>query len=320
MPLLQLSRINLNLLVCLQALLEEQSVSRAARRLCISQSAVSKHLAQLRKVTNDPLFTRTAHGLNPTTRATKIQQELEPLLNSLLQVVQPEEFNPAKCDHYFRIALPENISHLFFKWCMPEIMKAAPNLTLKVQHLSLENLQELSAGRIDFAVIPHDLECGQDKIAGLHRKQMHQDNLVCLVRNNHPCLSEDWNLETWLELGHINIGSVTSRSCIIDQTLDKHGLSRKIVSAVDNFHSATSACESTDLALISSQLWELCAQEKYEVTALPIPLPTEPVNYQLYWHERNHQSPAHQWFREFALQLSKSSGLKPGVNQIPSSL
>ncbi len=69
--------------------------------------------------------------------------------------------------------------------------------------------------------------------------------------------------------------------------------------------------------MISSQLWALYAQEKYEVTTLPIPLAMESVTYELYWHERNHQSQAHQWLREFTLQLARRSGLRPGRNQIP---
>ena len=316
MPLHQLSRINLNLLICLQALLEEQSVSRAARRLCVSQSAVSKHLGQLRQITKDPLFTRTAHGLNPTPRALKIHEELGPLLKKLLRVVEPEEFNPATCSNYFHIALPEPVAHLFFKWCLPSILHAAPNIKIKVQTLTLDVLHNLSSGKVDFALIPHDIDCAQNQIAGLHCQRLHQDNLVCLIRNHHPCLDKEWNIDAWLKLNHISIGSVTRGSPTVDNALVKRDRERQIVVAAENFHSATSICESTDLALVAPNLWALYAREKYEVSALPIPLSMEPVTYELYWHDRNHQSKAHQWLRRYSLKQAKASGLRAGSNRI----
>ena len=311
MTLLKLSRLNLNLLVCLQALLEERNVSKAARRLCVSPSAVSKYLAQLRQMTSDPLFTRTAHGLTPTERALKIQQELAPLLDSMLEIIQPEQFSPAVCDRYFRIALPETVSHAYFKWCLPAILNKAPHVKMKIQNLTLDNLHDLASGRLDFVLIPHDLDCGQNKMAGLHCRKLHKDKLVCLVRQGHPCLNEEWNLDSWLKLNHVGIGTVTSGPLLVDQALAKQDRSRMVVSAVDSFHSATDVCENTDLAVISSQVWAHYAQEKFAVTALPIPIPVEPISYELYWHERNHQDSAHRWLRDFSLDIAKNIGLKP---------
>ena len=101
----QLGRIDLNLLVCLNVLLEERNVTRAASRLCLTQSAVSKSLAKLRTQFDDPLFYRSAHGLNPTPRALFLKPKLEALIYHLESITQPDSFDPKTSDRRFHISL-----------------------------------------------------------------------------------------------------------------------------------------------------------------------------------------------------------------------
>ena len=100
----QLGRIDLNLLIILQVLLEERNGSRAARRLHLSQSAVSKALGRLRETFDDPLFVRSAYGLEPTARALSLQQQLQPILLSLDNLIQPPDFDPTTTEREFVIA------------------------------------------------------------------------------------------------------------------------------------------------------------------------------------------------------------------------
>ena len=302
MSLLELSRINLNLLVCLQALLEERSVTRAAERLSLSQSAVSKSLSRLREITGDELFTRTAHGLLPTARALGLQNQLQPLLGELWSIVQPPNFDPATCDRYFRIALPETANQLIFQKSLSGILKQAPNIKVKINHLKIDDLTKLAAGDLDLVVIPHDLDCGQSRLPGLHCRSLHGDKLVCMVRKDHPCLQKQWNLKSWLEMGHISIGSVTDNLSIVDRTLEQQGLRRNILIAVDDFHSATGICDSTDLAFVSSEQWGDYARPRYQVEVLPLPINIEPITYELYWHQRHHKDGANQWLRSFFIE------------------
>ncbi|EED25787.1 transcriptional regulator, LysR family [Vibrio sp. 16] len=94
MSLEKLVRLDLNLLICLKVLIEELNVTRAAHRLCLSQSAVSKSLAKLRTQFDDPLFVRNAHGLTPTPKALFLKPKLESLIHQLEQITQPEESPP----------------------------------------------------------------------------------------------------------------------------------------------------------------------------------------------------------------------------------
>ncbi|CAM3819656.1 LysR family transcriptional regulator [Parendozoicomonas haliclonae] len=299
MSLLELSRINLNLLVCLQVLLETRSVTLTAERLNLSQSAVSKMLARLRELCSDPLFTRTAHGLLPTERALIMQEQLHPLLEGLWDIVQPHTFQPAECQRHFHIALPESITQNFFQQSLNQILTQAPGVKLNIKNFARSDMAQLTNGQMDILVLPDDLDCGQDRIAGLHSSALHPNTLVCLVRNNHPCLKEPWNLQTWLNLRHVGMEDLISNSSIVDQTLHKLQLKREIVVAVNDFHSATGVCENSELALVCTRPWADYASRHYDVTILPVPITLPQVSYEVYWHQRHHQDPAHQWLRSF---------------------
>ena len=304
MSILDLSRINLNLLTCLQALLEEQSVTLAAEKLCLSQSAVSKNLAQLRQITQDPLFTRTAHGLLPTTRAIQLQRELGPLLDNLWQLVQPQQFDPLRSQRLFRLSLPETTSRLLFQGELPQILASAPGIQFNINNLSMDCSSLLNQGKLDLAVIPHDLDCGQKTVSGLHCRRLHSDSLTCLLREDHPALSQEWSLENWLRLGHISLSSVTLGQSSVDVALEEIGKRRHFAVAVDDFHTATTVCEQSDLCIVTTRNWADYAACRFQVVPKPLPLQVEPITYELYWHERSHKDPAHQWLRNLVREAT----------------
>lgn len=294
----QLSRINLNLLVCFQALLEEQSVSRAAARLHLSQSAVSKNLAQLRGLLGDPLFTRTSHGLQPTHFSEQIQPDLTRVLDQLWQIVQPSTFTPECCDREFRVAFPETAGQMFIPGLMPALLKEAPDVRLSLNALKMDSVDRLVQGELELALIPHDLDLGQERVAGLHRSELYQGEVVCLVRAGHPVLQREWNLEAYLNEAHINIGSLHTGPLIVVDELEKLGSHRKVSAAVDDFLTATVICESTDLVFTTSRSWANYACQRHKVVACPMPLVVAPIVYHLYWHQRSHSDSAHRWLRE----------------------
>ena len=293
----QLSRINLNLLVCLQALLEEKSVSRAALRLNLSQSAVSKNLAQLRRLIGDPLFTRTSHGLQPTYQAEQLQPELEKVLDQLWLLVQPSEFNPALCDRNFRVAFPETAGQKFIPFLLPALLEQAPGVQLTLNALKLDNLEGLMKGELELIIVPHDLDLGQGLVPGLHRSELYQGELVCLMREDHPVLDKEWSLDAYLGENHVNIGSLLGGPVIVEDELQRLGLKRTVRVAVDDFLTATVISESTDLIFTTSRSWADYACKRHKVVCKPFPLVLSPLIYHLYWHKRSHTDRGHQWLR-----------------------
>lgn len=132
----KLARIDLNLLVCLQVLAEELSVTRASSRLHLSQSAVSKSLAKLREQFDDPLFIRTSHGLKPTPKMLFLKPKLETLVDQLELITQPEQFSPQSSEYRFHIAAVESVyplilPHFYQRYsCRAQISISVPTLGL----------------------------------------------------------------------------------------------------------------------------------------------------------------------------------------------
>lgn len=148
----QLDRIDLNLLVTLQVLLEERSVSRAAERLFLTQSAMSKALGRLRDVFDDRLLTRTNSAMVPTPRALELAEQLPQILHSLEALVQPCAFNPMTYEGEFSIIIPEFVGF----WALPEMMarlgKEAPGIRLTTASSAEHQLDLLAEGELDFAI------------------------------------------------------------------------------------------------------------------------------------------------------------------------
>ena len=139
----QLGRIDLNLLIILQVLLEERNGSRAARRLHLSQSAVSKALGRLRETFDDPLFVRSAYGLEPTARALTLQQQLQPILLSLDNLIQPPDFDPANTEREFVIASMDSAFTLFAPLYLSELKRQAPRIRLRYEEWTENSLTEM---------------------------------------------------------------------------------------------------------------------------------------------------------------------------------
>ena len=148
----QLTRIDLNLLVALQVLIEECNVSKAADRLYITQSAMSKTLGRLRDLFDDPLFTRSSHGMIPTPRALELQKELTGLLQGVQSLVAPQEFDPGTFHGEMRIAIPEIIGMGILPALMEELQREAPHLRIVAITRVEQQLDKLAKGDLDIAV------------------------------------------------------------------------------------------------------------------------------------------------------------------------
>ena len=148
----ELLKIDLNLLKSLQVMLEERNVSNAAKRLFITQPAMSKTLARLRSVFDDPLFTRSSHGMQPTPRAMELAQGLESVLIDIQGLVGRSEFDPAQWRGELTIALSEYIGVGMLPTLMGRLQTTAPGLTLNTVTRVEQQLEQLALGGLDFAI------------------------------------------------------------------------------------------------------------------------------------------------------------------------
>ncbi|WOT04902.1 LysR family transcriptional regulator [Shewanella youngdeokensis] len=298
--------LDFNLLRVLEVLLEEQSVTAAAARLNLSQSAVSKQLSKLRETFDDALFERTASGLKATPRALQLAPELREVLRQLDQFTRPSTFNPADSRRRFRMHLVETAYSLTFPHFMPQMLKLAPKVRFNSQTWSHDSMDQLLRCQIDLAITCREW----DKRSLLHMDylpeelayaEITRDKSVCLVRRGHPLLDEPWNLDTFLKYRHLQVAFGGLEHWLLDDVLALDQLYRDIAVNMTDFTGALKTCENSDLIL--------CAPEKYithmmpgnELVCLDVPVDVEPGAYVLVWHKHFNLDPSHKWLRDLII-------------------
>jgi DNA-binding transcriptional LysR family regulator len=189
----ELSRIDLNLLISLNVLLEEKSVSRAAERLFITQPAMSKTLGRLREVFADPLFTRSSHGMQPTPRALELASALESVLHQIQQLVSGQHFDPATWQGELTIALSEYVGIWLLPPLMARLQLHAPGITLKSITRVEHQLQQLASGEVDIAIQIKHSHYGEEFIC----RDLGGGPPVVLARQGHPLTGKTMNWESF---------------------------------------------------------------------------------------------------------------------------
>ena len=183
----ELAKIDLNLLISLQVLLEEQNVSRAAERLFITQPAMSKTLSRLRDLFDDPLFTRASHGMQPTPRAEELALGLSDILTGVRQLVSGKDFDPAAYDGEVTVALSEYIGVTLLPALAARLQAQAPRLNIRIITRVEKQLEQLAVGNLDFSVQLRQAQYSAEFRIG----KLGSSQPVLLLREGHPlCTGE----------------------------------------------------------------------------------------------------------------------------------
>ncbi|MFA1560987.1 LysR family transcriptional regulator [Aliivibrio fischeri] len=306
----KLTKIDLNLLLTLHLLLEEKSVTRAAQRLCLSQSAVSKNLAKLREQFNDPLFSRTAYGLQPTAKARNLQEQLHTLLSHLESITEASNFNPQSSHYRFRLGLVESTYPLLLPHFMSYILNKAPNVMLDTHAWDTNTLKKLQSGEMDIGITGKDLDPKYANITmhtpeDICSKEIYRDSQMCLVRRDHPVLKQEWTLDTYLQQRHVQVRCDGKDQWLLDYKLADRGLERSIGIIVPDFNSAASLCTHTDLVFTApSHFIKLIAQQ-LNLVVLPLPTELPQMAYTLFWHQQKENDAANCWLRNTIINHCK---------------
>lgn len=313
----QLSRFDLNLLVAFDALARTRSVTLAAQRLGVTQSAVSHALRRLRDLLGDPLLVRGRGGMVLTPRAQALVVPLRGGLNTLGRALtEPAEWSPRTAQRAFCLATPDLFDVLVVPRLLARVRSEAPGVDITLVSTDLRRLpDQLESGEVDAAVIPQieELEPSEANSSGLVRRVLFRDRHTCLLRKGHPALrkraadSGKLSLETYAGLSHLVVSPTGSGSGLVDRALEKHGLRRRIALRVPHFYSALAIVASCDLILTAPTGLARVAPEGAGVRTLepPLRLPSHHVN--LVWHERMTKDPGHSWLRELVHDLSREA-------------
>ncbi len=301
---IDISKIDLNLLATLQALLDEGSVTRAARRLGIGQPAASHALARLRELFGDPLFVRSGRGIAPTPRAESLREPLARLLVDVSRLVRHEvTFDAAHSTRAFVLACPDLLAPLLPRMSA-HLHEAAPHARLEVRNRSRDDTHALETGQADLALGP-----GPAQGAGLKTRGLGAIHFGVVARRGHPALGRGHKLraKAWVRYPHVLVRTGSSSTSVVGTALERAGLQRRIGLVVPTFLCAVVAVCETDLLLAAPRelVSPLAARLDLVVVAPPVPVPAVPIV--SLWHERYQADPAHRFFRGVVTQQLEMS-------------
>jgi DNA-binding transcriptional LysR family regulator len=289
----ELRTINLNLLLALDALLEEGSVTRAARRIGLTQSAMSHNLAALRQLFDDPLLVRTPEGMQPTTRAVALQEPLGYLLRDLEHLINQEPaFEPSTSTRTLTIATADFVAVRLVPDLLESLVHAAPGIDLKVRPLPIPNLgAALRMGEVDLVIAPRPPE-DQELASTL----LLEEPWACAVRSGHPILANPLNAENYAALEHVMVSPTGHGASAVDAALEALDLDRRVRCRVHSFLSAPFLLLSSDLVLTAPRS-QLERVQALGLTVLNLPFELPPLKLYAVWHRRFEHAAHHRWIR-----------------------
>ena len=277
---MELSEIDLNLLVLFEVVLEERHVGRAAERLSLSPSAVSHGLGRLRRLLNDPLFVRTPKGVVPTGRATELAAPVADVLarvRGVLATATP--FDPASSTRRFTIGAPDGVAAVFLPPLWAMLRERAPGVDIGLRQLlplpgetTPERawrgaLADLEARAMDVAILPSD-----DIPPRFHRRCLYEEDFVLAVRAGHP-FEQAPSLGRYCRMQHVVVSHTGDAHGFVDEVLARQGRSRRVALTVPNFMFALAVVSSTELITALPRRFAALHAARFDVSSLAPPLP-----------------------------------------------
>ena len=257
---------DLNLLATLEVLLEEGSVARAARRLGLSPSAMSRALARLREATGDPLLVRAGRGLVPTPRALELRERVGPIVQGACEVLRPVvQLDPAKLVRTFTLRTSEGFVETFGPKLVARVGRQAPGVRLRFVQKPDKDSTPLRDGSVDLETGVIDLATSPE----VRTLALFRDGFVGAVRKGHALAKGRMTLARYVASGHISIARQGADQWPITEALQATGRKRETVTIVAGFAIALALARGTDLVASVPARHTLGLREGMHSFALP---------------------------------------------------
>jgi DNA-binding transcriptional LysR family regulator len=297
---MDLRRLDLNLLFVFDTVMRARSVTRAAERLFLTQSAVSSALGRLREQLGDELFVRGPGKLRPTPRAIALEEPIRALLAELQQVLSPPRFEPATERRSFTIATNDYFTAVVLPPLAARVAREAPGIDLHVVPTAGRPLEMLDQREADVVATSWGQLPERFSTAMLL-----SDDYVCLVRRDHPFATKPPTLAQYAAAKHVLVSPRGDARGFVDDKLAEKGLTRRIAVTVNHFAAAPQVVAETDAVLTAPRLIvERFAQQRRTVQfACPVPVPAALGRMSLIWHDRLSRHPAQEWLRGVMLEV-----------------
>ncbi|AZP10890.1 LysR family transcriptional regulator [Undibacterium parvum] len=290
-----------NLLLTLDAVLTEGSVARAAKRLGLSPSAMSRALARLRETTGDPLLVRAGRGLVPTPRALELREKVSQIVQDAEAVLRPtENLNLKQLERTFTIRTREGFVENFGPGLLVRVAEEAPGVRLCfVQKLDKDSVL-LRNGTVDLETGIVGNTMGPE----VRAQALLRDRLVGVVRIGHPLSKGEITAASYASGKHIGVSLRGNEKGLIDEALSLLNLERDVATIVGGFSTALALTRATDM--IASVPERHTGNLRAGMFSFPLPITMPEFTVSLLWHPRFHADPAHRWLRGLVLDACAS--------------
>lgn len=291
----RVTEMDIDLLLTLDALLQDRNITHAAVRLGISQPAMSARLARLRSLFGEPLFIPSPHGRGvlPTPRAEALRPQVESVLRGISAMFAPTAFEAQTSSRTFVIALHENPALMLGTGLLNQAGAAAPGVRLRFALPQMAELpQQLENGDVDIYI---------GVSAGAHdgwvRHKLIDDAFATAQRKGHPRGTGPLDLESYCALSHLVVSSAGDPfTGFVDQTLAGLGHQRHVAMSTQSYAVAPALVAGTDLVCTLPE--RMLKQFASTLDLFAPPLPLQPITINMYWHPKNSHDSANIWLRE----------------------
>lgn len=298
---------DLNLLVALDVLLAEGNVTRAAQRLRLSPSAMSRTLARLRETTGDPLLVRAGRGLVPTPRASELREQVSQLVQDAEAVLRPAgQPDLGQLVRTFTLRTSDGFVENFGPALLARVAEEAPRVRLRFVQKVDKDSDPLRQGSVDLETgVVADTMGPEVRVQALFR-----DRFIGVVRLGHPLSEGEITPVRYAAGRHLLVSRRGLEKGLIDEALQPFGLEREIVTIVGGFATALAlACASDLIATVPERH---TGNLRAGMHSFPLPISTPEITVSLFWHPRLHADPAHRWLRECVREVCAAEGGSSG--------
>lgn len=293
---------DLTLLLTLDALLQSETVTLAARRLGLSTPAVSHALARIRERLGDPLLVRAGRTLVRTPRAEALRPQVRQLVEDASRVLRAAvPFSPRTLRRTFTVFTTDHVLLVLGPALERILRDEAPDVTLRALPSVADDWIPLRDGVADLSV------CILGHFPSEFRtRRLFTDRFVCVVRRDHPAVGRRLSLETYLALDHIVVAPL-GRPSQVDAVLAERGLERRVRRIVPYFVTGLLMAAGSDAVLTVSDRAAHALAPQFGLRVLPPPLPLPPYALHLLWHPRLEHEPANRWLRDVFLRAARET-------------
>lgn len=296
----RLHQFDLNLLKVLEALYQQQSLTRAADVLNLTPSAVSHALNRLRDTVGDPLFVRQNNRMQPTSLCERLAPEclraLSQVRNSLHALTR---FEPVSNQQTFRVGLNHLFEPVFGPPLMTQLHQHSPLCSLSLIQVTRRTMQQqLANGQVDLVI-----DVALPVAAPINHQPLLDSEFVVAMREDHP-LRDDMSLERYLSYRHISVSSRPTGTTLEDLALQQQAINRDLQLRCQTYLAALIQVSCSDALLTLPAIMLSLLPQSLRIATEPTPVALAPVALHSYWHENSHKDPALQWFRALVAETA----------------